>query len=268
MLLRSATGFRNWATCLACSPHPIPSRNRAGARRPRVSEEARCPPTPSTQLKSPRLKSSATTPYFAYLPADVPTPGLRNKLVNCSTTSKARGGAASKPEHAPSYFLGSMVFIKDPQKRAADVADGQQRLTTLTISFAVLRDPGLGDEADLFIRQHGNRLHDTQDIFRLRLRERDPAFSKRHIREYGATAFLPSAIGSTDTRTPIIENTNFFTRRLANFDPGEARRLRCLSGAAMLYRRRRDIDTRVTVSNFFCVEYTLPGFAIDGYLES
>ncbi|MDF5738432.1 MULTISPECIES: DUF262 domain-containing protein [unclassified Nostoc] len=38
-----------------------------------------------------------------------------------------------------SYFLGSIVLIKSEDAPKADVVDGQQRLTTLTILLAVLR---------------------------------------------------------------------------------------------------------------------------------
>ena len=38
------------------------------------------------------------------------------------------------------YFLGSVVLIKEDGKPHAEVIDGQQRLTTLTILLAVLVD--------------------------------------------------------------------------------------------------------------------------------
>lgn len=41
-------------------------------------------------------------------------------------------------ENTENFFLGSIVLIKDEQDRYADVIDGQQRLTTLSILFAVL----------------------------------------------------------------------------------------------------------------------------------
>ena len=40
----------------------------------------------------------------------------------------------------PPYFLGSVVLIKDPEKPDAEVVDGQQRLTTLTILLCVMRE--------------------------------------------------------------------------------------------------------------------------------
>lgn len=38
------------------------------------------------------------------------------------------------------YFLGSIVLIRPPKETVGQVVDGQQRLTTLTILAAVLRD--------------------------------------------------------------------------------------------------------------------------------
>lgn len=41
-------------------------------------------------------------------------------------------------EKVDNYFLGSIVLIKDEDKPKADVMNGQQRLTTLTILIAVI----------------------------------------------------------------------------------------------------------------------------------
>ncbi|HIE32030.1 MAG TPA: DUF262 domain-containing protein [Methanosarcinales archaeon] len=59
------------------------------------------------------------------------------------------------------YFLGSIVLIKgdDP---IAKVVDGQQRLTTLTILFAVLREllPGLKESITKIICEPGSDILD------------------------------------------------------------------------------------------------------------
>src|SRR5256714_13891669 len=51
----------------------------------------------------------------------------------------ACGTAGDIAEQSP-YFLGSIVLIKNPADPQSEVVDGQQRLTTLTILIAVLRD--------------------------------------------------------------------------------------------------------------------------------
>ncbi len=52
-------------------------------------------------------------------------------------------------DSAEPYFLGSLVLIKQREVAESQVIDGQQRLTTLTILFAVLaelaRDADVGD---------------------------------------------------------------------------------------------------------------------------
>lgn len=74
------------------------------------------------------------------------------------------------------YFLGTIVVIKDDDAPAADVVDGQQRLATLTVLLAVLRDLAPDEDAqqiDLYIRQPGNKFEDISDTYCLRIREQD-----------------------------------------------------------------------------------------------
>ena len=69
-----------------------------------------------------------------------------------------------------SYFLGSIVLIKEPNDARAAVVDGQQRLTTLTILFCVLREltgvDGYRDELDTYVRARGRPLAGIEDRFR------------------------------------------------------------------------------------------------------
>ncbi len=46
----------------------------------------------------------------------------------------------NKTSEDDSYFLGSLVLKKDSYKPNSDIIDGQQRLTTITILLAILRD--------------------------------------------------------------------------------------------------------------------------------
>jgi hypothetical protein len=127
----------------------------------------------------------------------------------------AWGHEAQAQDQAP-YFLGSIVLIKDPQKPEADVVDGQQRLTTLSILLAVLRDlsPAFATHAHGFICQAGNPLLGTRDRYRLRLRERDADFFENTIQRLSATKNLPNPRGLHDSQARIVENAILFRNRL------------------------------------------------------
>ncbi len=83
------------------------------------------------------------------------------------------------------YFLGSIVLIKQSSAKA-EVVDGQQRITTLTILFSVLRslvpaDFGIALEEAIF--QKGNLALMTQDQPRLKTRQRDQEFFNKYIQK-------------------------------------------------------------------------------------
>lgn len=128
----------------------------------------------------------------------------------------AWGHEGEAQDQAP-YFLGSIVLIKDPQRPDADVVDGQQRLTTLTILLSVLRDlsPAFATHAHGFVCQAGNPLLGTKDQYRLRLRDRDAAFFEATIQKQGATANLPDPRGLQDSQARIVENATLFRDRLS-----------------------------------------------------
>ena len=88
------------------------------------------------------------------------------------------------------YFLGSVVLVKDSRAAAAEVIDGQQRLTTLTILLAVLRD--LAEKPDVvtnlvaMIAEPGNTVLGLRAKPRLTLRPRDADFFHKHIQSLGS----------------------------------------------------------------------------------
>lgn len=139
----------------------------------------------------------------------------------------ACGVTGAIPDASP-YFLGSIVLIKDPQKPEADVVDGQQRLTTLTILLSVLRDLAsteIANSIHSYLCQTGDLLKGTTDVFRLTLRERDADFFRRTIQERGATANLPDARTVSDARARMVENAKFLRARLAELSDEERLRL-------------------------------------------
>ncbi len=82
-------------------------------------------------------------------------------------------------EKEDTYFLGSIVLIKDEGNPHAEVIDGQQRLTTLTILLAALTQLSTGKIRDAFHRylcEPGNVLESLPQKPRLTLRERDRVF--------------------------------------------------------------------------------------------
>ncbi|WP_406323152.1 DUF262 domain-containing protein [Streptomyces sp. NBC_01637] len=87
------------------------------------------------------------------------------------------------------YFLGSLVLVKG-RAAEADVIDGQQRLTTLTILLAVLRDlaqqPDVVTNLVAMIAEPGNTVLGLKAKPRLTLRPRDADFFHQHIQTLGS----------------------------------------------------------------------------------
>ena len=92
------------------------------------------------------------------------------------------------------YFLGSIVLIKDESQPDAEVVDGQQRLTTLTILLSALRHtittPDYVNGMTDYLYQEGKPLEGSLNRYRLTLRKRDAEFFRAHIQDVGQIAQL------------------------------------------------------------------------------
>ena len=87
-------------------------------------------------------------------------------------------------EKEDSYFLGSIVLIKQENQPYSEVIDGQQRLTTLTILLAALASQAVGkyrDEVHEYIMEPGHETEGREPKPRLTLRERDKDFFSRYV---------------------------------------------------------------------------------------
>lgn len=76
------------------------------------------------------------------------------------------------------------MLIKDEDKPKADVIDGQQRLTTLTILIAVIASYLTGENQSnckKYLRESGNYLEDLAPLPRLHLRQKDQEFFNKYI---------------------------------------------------------------------------------------
>ena len=75
---------------------------------------------------------------------------LFDDLYSAMQDARVSGGGSQ-------YFLGSIVLIKNDRDPKSSVVDGQQRLTTLTMLFAVLRTvmPDAADDITDFLYKKG-----------------------------------------------------------------------------------------------------------------
>lgn len=84
------------------------------------------------------------------------------------------------------YFIGSVITIERERDRRYDVVDGQQRLTTLNLVLARLRDQIADDavKADLGKRILPRNVYTGEaETPRLLLRKKDQSFFRKHILE-------------------------------------------------------------------------------------
>ncbi|HYD16454.1 MAG TPA: DUF262 domain-containing protein [Candidatus Nanoarchaeia archaeon] len=123
------------------------------------------------------------------------------------------------------YFLGSIVLIKGEGSPNADVVDGQQRLTTLTILLAAIRatlSNRQAREITELLYEEGSTIQGTTDSFRLSLRERDKAFFQNYVqREVGFEQLLALHDELSDSQNNIRANATLFKERLAGMSESE-----------------------------------------------
>lgn len=143
------------------------------------------------------------------------------------------------------YFLGSLVLVQQSPTRY-DVIDGQQRLTTLTLLFAVLRDLSSGQFAgDLsaLVLEPGSQLAGILAKPRLTLRRQDADFFNRYVQSRGNIAALVGIsdnAASSEPQRAIRDNAKALHDRLVTW-PDE---------------RRRSLATLVSTSTYLVVVST------------
>lgn len=114
------------------------------------------------------------------------------------------------------YFLGSIVLIKNDRDPKPSVVDGQQRLTTLTMLFAVLRTvmPDAADDITDFLYKKGKFSLGEKNEYRLTAREEDADFFRTHIQEPGGIAQLVASTEKLkDSRLRYRENATLLLEK-------------------------------------------------------
>lgn len=123
-------------------------------------------------------------------------------------------------EAEESYFLGSIVLIKQENKPHSQVIDGQQRLTTLTILIAALtsliEDKDAKAECFSYIQEPGKKLQKIPSKPRLALRQRDREFFASTVQslKFDALAELDVATLANESQLNIRHNALFLRERL------------------------------------------------------
>ncbi|MDZ8185986.1 MAG: DUF262 domain-containing protein [Nostoc sp. ChiSLP02] len=133
----------------------------------------------------------------------------------------ALGDGNDKIDEINPYFLGNIVLIKG-DKPDAQVIDGQQRLTTLTILLATLRallPDEIANELTTYLYQKGKLVDRTPNVYRLTLRERDAQFFQDYIQNENGINTLQklSSAKLSDSCINIKDNTLIFLNRLQKF---------------------------------------------------
>lgn len=119
------------------------------------------------------------------------------------------------------YFLGSIVLIKGQTPRA-EIVDGQQRLTTLTILISVIRSLVVPDKQRFLsqvLYQQGDPFSAMEDRFRLTLRERDAEFFQENVQREGGLERLQEITDSlTDSQQRIRTNALHLYKKLQGLE--------------------------------------------------
>jgi uncharacterized protein with ParB-like and HNH nuclease domain len=140
----------------------------------------------------------------------------------------ALGDGNEKIDDINPYFLGSIVLIKG-DKPDAQIVDGQQRLTTITILLAALR----ASVSKEYMHKITKYLYQEDDfepennIYRLTLRPRDAQFFKEYIQAEAGINQLKQLNTNklSDSCKNCKENTLLFLHKLQNFSEPQIIRL-------------------------------------------
>ncbi len=154
----------------------------------------------------------------------------------------AAGIGGDEAATEPDYFLGAILLLeagggdlpkgREREPRLFEIVDGQQRLVTLAILAAVLRDFGserwrwggrnrldqLVGANSAATKAHGVR-------FRIELRAREQAFLENYVQARGACTAMPALEAPSLAEERLLAVREHFRSGLASLDEGDRRRL-------------------------------------------
>ena len=116
------------------------------------------------------------------------------------------------------HFIGAVVLVNGAESGMVEIVDGQQRLTTLTILLAVLRD--LEADKDRSAALHAMIADEDRPMlgeaasWRLTLNYMDGAFFRDTIQRPGATRTLENEPGESDSQQRMVGNAKAILKEL------------------------------------------------------
>ncbi len=127
------------------------------------------------------------------------------------------------------HFVGAIVLINGAESGVLEIVDGQQRLTTLTILLAVLRDlePDKARAAMLhaLIADEARPMLGEGANWRLTLNHMDGPFFRESIQTPGATRNLDKEPGESESQARMVRNAAAFAKRIESMSDDTRRAL-------------------------------------------
>jgi Protein of unknown function DUF262/Protein of unknown function (DUF1524) len=159
-------------------------------------------------------------------------------LEDVLTAAGIDGGVAAEPD----YFLGAILLLdgaggdlpkaREREPRQFEIVDGQQRLVTLAILAAVLRDLGTDrwrwgarDRLDQLVGADASAARLKGVRFRIELRSREQDFLETYIQTRGACRDAKAADPSNEAEERLFAVREHFMSELASLEEADRRRL-------------------------------------------
>jgi len=126
------------------------------------------------------------------------------------------------------YFLGSLILQRLNEKDRFDVVDGQQRLTSLAILMAVLRDELEGTQIASNLHdklyEEGDEMVNKPEQYRLSVRSQEQQFFEEYIVDRGGTKRIEDIDKNTlsEPKQRFVEAVQIFRDRLQDWDESDS----------------------------------------------
>jgi hypothetical protein len=162
------------------------------------------------------------------------------QLLEDISAAAGLGGITDSEE--PDYFLGTILLLdgmggdlpkaREREPRMFEIIDGQQRLVTLAMLAAVLRD--LGNERwlwagrgrlDQLVAADSAASRQLGARFRIEVSAREQAFLEQHVQTRGACLGVCNAETLSDAEERLLKVRDHFVRELSALDEADRRRL-------------------------------------------